>query len=111
MSRNETLRKSRVKHLPSTTTVEEDNVTAGQRKVNLIWEYTQAIIAIGVIFTTMLSGLLVVIAKMYYNMKDLDIPVILGVAFGTVIGFYFGKTNHSAIGGLGKKPTQKYIGR
>lgn len=90
--------------LTPNTTAQEDITTAGQRKVNLIWEYTQAFIAIVVVVATMVSGLKV--------KKDEQIPTILSVAFGTVVGFYFSRTNHQAIGGIGKKPTLgKYQGR
>src|SRR5678815_5028890 len=41
---------------PSRTTLQEDLTTAGQRRVNLIWEWTQAIIAIGVVVSTMVVG-------------------------------------------------------
>lgn len=97
--------------LSPTTTEQEDMTTAGQRRVNLIWEYTQAIIALVVCLFTMIAALIIVIAVVYYDKKDVQIPTIFAVAFGTVIGFYFSRTNHQAIGGEGKKPTQKYIGR
>jgi hypothetical protein len=36
----------------------------------------------------------------------------MSVAFGTVVGFYFSRTNHAAIGGVGKKPHDgEYRGR
>lgn len=90
---------------PATTTFQEDLTTAGQRKVNLIWEYTQAVIAIAVVLFTMISG---VVAMIY----SLDIPSIISVAFGMVTGFYFSRTNHAAIGGVGKKPApETYVGR
>lgn len=93
------------KSLQATTTEQEDITTAGQRKVNLIWEYTQAIIALLVCICTMAAGLLVI-------KNDIQIPTIFAVAFGTVIGFYFSRTNHSAIGGVGRKPDKpKYEGR
>jgi|SRR6202021_1705048 len=88
-----------------TTTAQEDITTAGQRKVNLIWEYTQAIIALIVAVATMAAGLLTVFKP------TAQVPTILSVAFGTVVGFYFSRTNHQAIGGIGPKPTQKYEGR
>jgi hypothetical protein len=44
--------------LPPTTTVQQDLTHAGQRKVNLIWEYTQELIAIVVVVTTMVRDLL-----------------------------------------------------
>lgn len=93
--------------LPSaaaTTTFQEDLTTAGQRKVNLIWEYTQAAIAVTVTIATMIAG-------MYSMVKDAQIPTIIAVAFGTVTGFYFSRTNHAAIGGIGPKPEGPYIGR
>ncbi len=89
---------------PATTTFQEDLTTAGQRRVNLIWERTQAVIALCVVFATM--G-----ASLYGMVKDLQIPTLMAVAFGTVVGFYFSRTNHAAIGGVGIKPSEKYVGR
>ena len=37
--------------------LEKALMTAGQRKVNLIWEYTQATIALFVVGTTMVTGM------------------------------------------------------
>jgi hypothetical protein len=91
--------------LPARTTFQEDLTTASQRKVNLIWESTQAVIALLVTIATMIAGL--------YSMVNgvVQIPTILAVAFGTVIGFYFSRTNHAAIGGIGLKPESPYLGR
>lgn len=84
---------------------ERDLVMAGQRRINLIWEYTQAVIALLVVFTTMGAGL-------YGMVHDLPIPTLMAVAFGTVVGFYFSRTNHSAIGGVGVKALPgPYVGR
>lgn len=90
--------------LPAKTTFQEDLTFAGQRKVNLIWEYTQAIIALLVMLATMTCG---IIGMMY----DIQIPTIISVAFGTITGFYFSRTNHAAIGGVGPKPSSVYEGR
>ena len=88
-----------------TTTTQQDITLAGQRRVNLIWEYTQAFVAIAVVLATMGSGI-------YSMVEKLDqIPTIISVAFGTIVGFYFSRTNHQAIGGVGDQPTQPYIGR
>lgn len=99
--------------LEPTTTEQEDIVTAGQRKINLIWETTQSRIAIMVCATTMSAGLFQVIAEVFFNKAGGQIPTIFSVAFGTVIGFYFARTNHQAIGGVGKKNNehQVYKGR
>jgi hypothetical protein len=91
--------KSTGKSLSPTTTAEEDIVTAGQRRINMIWEYTQAAIAI-----------LSTVAFIYSEINKLD-SIGIRMAFSLVIGFYFSRTNHAAIGGEGKKPTQKYQGR
>jgi hypothetical protein len=90
--------------LPPKTTAQEDLVTAGQRKVNLIWEYTQSVIALLVVGATMV--------KAFMTVSGEQIPTIMAVAFGTVVGFYFSRTNHAAIGGVGPKPVmQTYEGR
>ena len=94
------------KPIPATTTAQQDLTTAGQRRVNLIWEYTQAVIALVVVISTMASGLW---QSMHPSNEQL--PTIMSVAFGTVVGFYFSRTNHAAIGGLGPKPIQTYEGR
>jgi hypothetical protein len=93
--------------LPATTTAQEDITTAGQRKVNLIWEYTQAVVALIVVGATMASGVYDA-----FTHSDKQVPTIMSVAFGTVVGFYFSRTNHQAIGGVGRKPSQQtYEGR
>lgn len=93
--------------LPPTTTTQEDLTKAGQRRVNLIWEYTQAAIAITVVFCTMGAGLYLAI---HPGMEQ--IPTVMSMAFGTVVGFYFARTNHSTVGGIGPKPAiQPYEGR
>lgn len=87
------------KPLPPTTTEQQDITTAGQRRVNLIWEYTQASIAI-----------LVTLALIYTAVSKVESAEIRD-AFFLIIGFYFSRTNHQAIGGVGQKPMQKYEGR
>jgi hypothetical protein len=104
--------------LPAKTTFQQDLTTAGQRKINLIWEYTQAVIALLVVVTTMVSGLYGMIQPtvtigtgLTSVQMPVQIPTIIGVAFGMVTGFYFSRTNHAAIGGVGEKPQEQYTGR
>lgn len=85
--------------LPPTTTVQDDKVTAGQRRVNILWECTQAVVAI-----------LVTLSFLYCEITKIDSEAVK-MAFTLVIGFYFSRTNHQSIGGVGSKPTQKYEGR
>lgn len=91
-----------------TTTIQEDITTAGQRRINLIWEITQAVIAIVVVAANMFAALYSVIAA-----GSGDVPVILSSSLFLIIGFYFSRTNHQAIGGIGSKENekQKYEGR
>ncbi len=85
--------------LPPTTTASEDLTTAGQRKINLIWEITQAIIAV-----------VVTIALIFASLQQIDAPELKN-AFFLIVGFYFSRTNHAAIGGIGSKPSSVYEGR
>lgn len=86
--------------LPPNTTEQEDITTAGQRKVNLIWEFTQAFVAV-----------IVTIAMIVSEIMNRD-SVAIRMSFSLIIGFYFSRTNHQAIGGIGKKPDmKKYEGR
>lgn len=101
-----TEKKSPERSLPPNTTSEEDVNTASQRKVNLIWEYTQAFIAILVITANMVAALFNVVKG-----RDVAVPLIMSSSLFLVVGFYFSRTNHSQIGGLGKKPNPPYEGR
>lgn len=88
-------------NLPPTTTSAEDTIAAGQRRINLIWEMTQSIIAVSV-----------TVANLYGAMKGVD-SAVLNNSFFLIIGFYFARTNHTQIGGVGQKTTdtQAYKGR
>jgi hypothetical protein len=86
--------------LPPTTTIQQDRTLEGQRKVNLIWEFTQAGIA-----------LTVVVAYVTMVIKGIAVPTTLDNLLFVIITFYFARTNHTAIGGVGYKPDQEYRGR
>jgi len=83
--------------IPSTTTLEEDRHSLNQRTVNMLWELTQAIIAAAV--TT---------AFVIAQFKRIESNTLNG-AFFLIIGFYFGRTNHSNVGGVKLPPF--YTGR
>lgn len=85
---------------PSKTTIEEDLEsagqreaktlkTSGQRKVNLIWEGTQAMIAI-----------MITAAVIYVELIGKG-STILGNAFTLIIAIYFVRMNHIKTGGVG----------
>lgn len=74
--------------LPATTTLEQDRHAQGQRRVNIIWEITQAFIAITV-----------TCANIYAALSQIESSP-LNNTFFLVVGFYFGRTNHQRIGGV-----------
>jgi hypothetical protein len=86
--------------MPSVTTAEEDRTTAGQRRINLVWEATQAIIAVSVSVT---ACVIVIIRAVNPSAVPLDNGpfVLLASAFSFIIGTYFTRTNHTKTGGIG----------
>lgn len=77
--------------LHPTTTAEENIVTAGQRRINLIWEITQAIISLSI-----------TAFFLYSKVKEIKSSE-LDMAFSFVIGLYLQRVNHVKIGGVGYK--------
>lgn len=94
--------------LPASTTFQEDLTTAGQRRVNLIWEFTQSFVTIMVVTTNMLVASINAIKRA--GVVDQH-PVILSSSLFLILGFYYSRTNHAAIGGIGSKPVAPYEGR
>lgn len=71
------------------TTAEDNRKTAGQRRVNILWEFTQAGAAVGMISL-----------KTYMVIKRLEDKTV-DAALMTILGMYFSRTNHTKIGGVG----------
>jgi hypothetical protein len=105
--------------MPDSTEAEKEKTTAGQRRINLIWETTQAKIALFVVVVGVSVNALVIVLSILYiknvSVNQLALVSIclqfINLTAGIVIGFYFSRTNHQAIGGEGEKPVQKYEGR
>lgn len=96
--------------MPDLTPIERaplDELTlAGQRRINLIWEFTQSFIAISVVLACLIVGVHIGVTGQG------RFPEILSNAAFLILGFYYSRTNHAAIGGVGPKPIQqKYEGR
>ena len=83
-----------------TTTTEENLHTASQRRTNLIWEFTQSLLALIVIATAMVIDAMVVVRGRELSSNQLAALMQLNVMAGIVIGFYFGRTNHQRVGGI-----------
>lgn len=84
-------------HAIATTTSEEDRHSQSQRTVNMLWEVTQAVIAASVTAAFVVA-----------QFKRIESNTLNG-AFFLIIGFYFGRTNHTNVGGV-KLPVP-YSGR
>jgi hypothetical protein len=97
--------------LPPTTTAQQDLTRLGQRKINLIWEVTQAVIALSVVAANLAVAIHVGFESGSGNGAVKEVPPMLTNSLFLVIGFYFSRTNHAAIGGVGNKPEQEYEGR
>ena len=79
--------------------IEEGRKTLGQRRINLIWEATQSVIALGVTFSTLYVSSVMVLRG---GDKTDAVVLLLSNSFFLVVGFYFGRTNHQKIGGVGR---------
>lgn len=75
--------------LPPTTTLEENKKTQGQRLINVFWEATQSIIALAI-----------TLANIIAEIKGIHTQM-LNSAFFLIVGFYFSRTNHTKVGGIG----------
>lgn len=89
-----------------TSTEEEDRGTAGQRAVNLLWENTQAKIAIAVVYCGLIVAAVLSLTAMlpWATEKQVALAItafmLLSSLSTLVIGFYYGRTNHQKIGGI-----------
>jgi hypothetical protein len=117
--------------MPATTTEQEDLTKAGQRKINLIWEDTQSRIALFVVVGGLSMSLIIIvfililvtslinsdseITSNQLALLSLGITSLQSVnlTLGIVIGFYFSRTNHMNVGGVGAKDNigKEYYGR
>lgn len=73
------------------TTRQEDMVSAGQRRINMIWELTQGVIAV------LITG-----AVIYCSIMKIEAQI-LNNAFFLIVSMYFVRTNHQKTGGVGFK--------
>lgn len=75
--------------VPPTTTAEQDRTTRSQRRINLIWEVTQAFVTASI-----------TLAEIYTQLHKID-SAMLNAAFFAVISTYLARTNHTKVGGIG----------
>ena len=76
--------------------------SSGQRRINLIWEITQAIIAVAVTL-----GTLGVVGTLILRGDDTATAfLLLSNAFFMIVTSYFQRTNHTRVGGVGAKDSE-----
>lgn len=86
---------------------ETEKKTAGQRRINVIWEVTQALIALTGIGTTLAVAASIALLATYPDISERQSSIsstafmMLSNLGSLIIGFYFGRTNHQRIGGVG----------
>lgn len=98
---------------------QRSKTTEGQRAINLLWESTQSRIALFVVIAGIFTNSVVILLLILLirNITVVQIALIsmclqfINLTTGIVIGFYFSRTNHAAIGGVGAKPVPEYEGR
>lgn len=93
--------------LPPQTTEEQNTVTAGQRRVNIMWESTQRFIAVTITSITVLALFIVAVGIRQIDDKQANALMQLVAMTLLVLGFYFSRTNHTNTGGTGKKTTEE----
>lgn len=74
----------------ATTTSEQDRRTLGQRRINILWEVTQGLIALALIGTAC-----------YALLSEMKLPAEYWLLLGIIVQSYFQRTNHTKIGGVG----------
>lgn len=90
-----------------TSTEEEERVSLGQRDTSMLWETTQAKIAIAVVYMVLGVAALISIIGMlpWAGEKQIALAItafmLLSSLSTLVIGFYYGRTNHQRVGGVG----------
>lgn len=90
----------------ATTTSEEQSHARSQRVVNLIWEVTQALLALSIVNAALWMAIKLVFAAVAPSASK-EVQALAITAFlllsnlaSLVIGFYFGRTNHQNVGGV-----------
>lgn len=68
------------------------------QKINMVWEYTQAYMAVLVITTVLLTSAYIAVTTKEDAKRNVALAFMIGLA-NLVAGFYFGRTNHA-------RPTQ-----
>lgn len=75
--------------------------TSGQRKINLIWEATQAVVTVLVVSSTLYIAGSLVLSSTSDNSDRGAAFLLLSNAFFMIVTAYYQRTNHVRTGGVG----------
>lgn len=97
----------RASEAAATRTSDETSLrTSGQRRINLIWEITQAIVTVMVVGATLyIAGDLVLGGEEDDNNRAAAF-LLLSNAFFMIVTAYYQRTNHVRTGGVGGKDVE-----
>lgn len=88
------------------TTIQEEQLgltQLGQRKINLLWEFTQTGLAV---LTLIFIGIIFVIQYARGDPSP-DAPEVLKAVLLIIVAMYYQRTNHTRIGGIGPKEGER----
>jgi hypothetical protein len=108
VANSDTSAQSQARSTAAKAAVEADILTTeGQRGINRLWERTQAIIAIMVVFVTLavVAILIVVPVLRGETITDSAALVLLSALASNIVTSYFTRTNHTKTGGVGGSST------
>lgn len=72
----------------------EQLAVARHQKINMIWEYTQAYMAVLVITSVLITSIYIAVKTSVVEIRIAALVFMYGLA-NLVAGFYFGRTNHT----------------
>lgn len=90
-----------------TTTAAQDVTATRQSRVNLVWESVQAIIALSVVEVVLFVSAKICLSSIGVEASEKQVAaasiafLLLSNLASLIIGFYFGRTNHTRTGGSG----------
>lgn len=116
---HEAPKQTEIKKVETTARIDAEVLrTEDQRRISGIWERTQQIIALSVVEVTLIVIAIIVSTPGVATVLGVPIPqeaqsaaqtglVFLASIANLVIGFYFGRTNHSRSGGVGPEDVSR----
>lgn len=106
-----------IRNRPATTTLQQDIGADSRRAVNLIWEKNQERISLGVVSASMLVCSILALMSLnpnaterQYAIANTALTFLITISVG-ISNFYFQRTNHEKVGGVGATVEEESKGR